>query len=782
MKGYNFGMCKFFERAKRCLFVSFMLALPVTAISAGGPGAGNSRLSLDADAWPDVVPETWSDAPKREWPRSVRVQNVNGRPQFTADGKPVYALWGTVRWDKALRHSDAPLNFVTVWNSCRKWWPRGMEFDPAELNRLAEWHTRQYPEAMLVWDITIYPPGDWRTANPDELARDGDGRLISPANASARFSFASKKALEDMKTIVERVIRHLEGSRYANRIAGYRINSGHTAEWLGWDPPDDNTTVDFSPVAQRGFAAFAKKAYPELTDLSIPTLAERIRLDAPYSAIWDMPKHISTIAYHDYYSCAVADFALEMCRRAREIVGEHKLIGTYFGYVMTLMEYGNGHMRAHYSTKRFMDGVRGSVDFLMSPQAYESHNRGLGDTCVDMKPFASILDNGIMSVVEDDTRTYRNFALKSNGYSQGRTKAQTIAMLRRNMGISICRGMPFYTYAITSGMEFDYPEFAADAAQLRKFGQRALERGMTRNAEIALVFSEEAIKAMPDMRAAKPEILPLAVQWYGPDGKVRVRPEAAGRPLMADVYGRLCSRVARIGAPVDYRLAEDLADNPGNHKLYIFACCTRSTPALIRAAEALRKRDCTLVWTYAPGFVSRSGDPIANMRALTGMDLKRCEKEMDSKIVCPDGETHGAVGHPVTPLFRLDGQAETLGRYANGDCAFGAVKTGNAQSVFYGSYFLDLPALRKLAKRAGVHLYIDTTDPMEANDSFVTLHARFAGRKVICLPQRTSVYDVFNNRTVARGVREFSFDAPLHSSWLFYCADDAEISKNENNN
>ena len=113
-----------------------------------------------------------------------------------------------------------------------------------------------------------------------------------------------------------------------------------------------------------------------------------------------------------------------MCRsRAREIVGEHKLIGTYFGYIMTLMEYGNGHMCAHFSTKRFIEGVRGSVDFRMSPQAYESHNQGLGDTCADMKPFASILDNDIMSVVEDDTRTYLNFALKSNDYSQGRTKA-----------------------------------------------------------------------------------------------------------------------------------------------------------------------------------------------------------------------------------------------------------------------------------------------------------------------------------------------------------------------
>jgi hypothetical protein len=121
----------------------------------------------------------------------------------------------------------------------------------------------------------------------------------------------------------------------------------------------------------------------------------------------------------------------------------------------------------------------------------------------------------------------------------------------------------------------------------------------------------------------------------------------------------------------------------------------------------------------------------------------------------------------------VKGDVEVLGRYANGDCAFASMKTGKAQSVFYGSYYLELPVLRDIAKRAGVHIYSDATDPIEANGDFVTLHARFSGKKTIRLPKRTSVYDVFGGKVVAKDVKEFSFDAPLHSSWLFYCADDA---------
>ena len=776
--------------AAGCAVIAFLCHHAVSA-NVAGP-------QYDADVWPDITPETWSgpDAETRaegktgvhdftvracapgetiDWsvPKKVRVKTVKGRPQFTVDGKPVYALWGTVRSDREVRHSTAPLNFVTVWNSSRKWWPKTDSFDPAEIDRKAKWHIERYPDSMLVWDITINPPPDWRDANPEEIAHDEKGAMDRRSAASVNYSFASDKAIDVMMRAAERAIRHIEGSPYANRIAGYRINSGHTAEWLGWDSADKDAALDFAPVAKRKFAEFAKEFYPELADCAIPAMSERTLLDSPHSVVWEMPKHLRAMAYHDFYSRAMADCAIRMCARAREVVGEDKLIGTYFGYVMTLMEYGRGQMKAHFSTKRLLDGIRGKVDFLMSPPAYEYWNRGLGDSLMDMKPFASIADHGIMPVVEDDTRTYRNLALKSNGYSQGRTHAQTVSLMRRNMGIAICRGMPFYTYAITSGSEFDYPQFAEDAAALRRFGDVAIGRGTSRNAQIAVVVSEEAIKAMPDLRNAKAECLPVPVQWYPPSGKVVRRTETHGRPFASDVHGRLCSRMARIGAPVDYRLAEDLADNPGDYRLYLFPNALLADKAVVRAAQKLRARNCTIVWTYAPGYVSRGGNSTESMRELTGMEFEKCDDGMDSAIKNCDGSVHGATGHPVSPLFRAKGNVEVLGSYPNGDCAFAAAKTGMAQSIFYGSYFLDLPTLRSLAKRAGVHIYSDSTDPMEANGDFVTLHTRFAGKKTVRLPKRTSVYDVFGGKIVAKNVDEFSFDAPLHSSWLFYCADDA---------
>ena len=73
-----------------------------------------------------------------------------------------------------------------------------------------------------------------------------------------------------------------------------------------------------------------------------------------------------------------------------------------------------------------------------------------------------------------------------------------------------------------------------------------------------------------------------------------------------------------------------------------------------------------------------------------------------------------------------------------------------------------------------MHLFGDTLDIFEANERFLSFHARNAGKKTIRLPRKTTVVDVFNQKVVARDVDSFTFDAPLHSSWLFCFADDAE--------
>jgi hypothetical protein len=47
--------------------------------------------------------------------------------------------------------------------------------------------------------------------------------------------------------------------------------------------------------------------------------------------------------------------------------------------------------------------------------------------------------------------------------------------------------------------------------------------------------------------------------------------------------------------------------------------------------------------------------------------------------------------------------------------------------------------------------------------------------KTVTLPRKTTVLDVFNRRIVAKDTDTFTFDAPIHSSWLFYYGDDAEV-------
>lgn len=731
------------------------------------------RIVVESGRFPDATLDyvRLRRIPGWEKPSRTGVAMVGGSPRFTVDGKPVFALWGTAlaaggRADGTSRHSSAPLNFVTVWASSSSWRPHGEEFRTAQFDRCAEMHVRAYPpEARFIWDLSVYPPSDWAEDNPDEMARDGEGRINCDAGDSmVNYSFASEKAMDLLERMVEKAIRYLEQSPYADRIAGYRINSGFGVEWSGWIPAHVDTTLDFSAPAQRRFEEYARANWPEISDFSVPTIEERRALDGG-ELLWDVRRHARAVAYNDFYSDLVADDAIRLCRRARELVGGNKLIGTYYGYVMAL---ASRPFRAHYAMKRFLDSK--AVDFVMCPPKY-GRERQLGASNVDYKPFGSIAANGIVNVIENDMRTHN--VTGPQRVIQMLTEEQSVAALRRDMGIALCRNEPFYSFAICGGSDFDFPAFAADATCARRISEHALARKVRRRAEIAYIISEESIKSAPTLEKAPQDRYDEGWQKYRPDGTVERQRECVGMPLVSEPQGYVFTRLARIGAPVDYLLAEDVVDHPGDYKLYIFACCSRQSPALVKAMEKLRRRNCTILWTGAPGYVSREGSSLAAMKALTGADFGKVDGPIDPGVRLKDGTMAGITHNPIAPVFYLEYPDEVIGVYSNGKPGLAAVKTGAARTVFSGSHRLELPFLRRLAAEAGVFIFSESTDPFEANDCLVSLHARFAGRKTIRLPRKTDVYDVFADRLVARGVDSFSFNAPLHTSYLFYYGDDA---------
>lgn len=743
---------------------------------------------LDEDPWPQVMPQ-YLEAGKKNSPKahpsadaqkparsfdrkvSARVEMVNGSPEFVIDGRPTYALWGvTPSRSPTGRHSDMPLNLVTIWSSSLRWHPETNKFLSAVLDGLAEKFCRAAPEAYFIWDLTVYPPKDWAAAHPGELVADEEGQRKESKHGKPLFSFASRAALDVMRAELEKAIRHLESAPYANRIIGYRISSGDTPEWLAWTPRKGHA-YDFSAPSVRAFRKWAAERYPELKDPYPPKYADRVELDNGGDILWDQKRHLATIAFNEFYSDLSAEACIELSVLAKKIVGPDKLVGTYHGYSHFLCVDGNAQHRALFAFKKVLDAK--CIDFVCSPQSYSV--RRLGEPFVDMKPFGTTMMNGILSVCENDARTHNGRMLVAHRYDQSLNAYQTVMKMRRDFAAELCRRHPAYCYPIASFVGFDFPEMVEEGRAFRTVGQHLLDTGAPRRkAEVAYVVGERSITSLsPKWRGASSDEL---VQRYETNGTVVVEKTAPRNYPFFEIFSHGLARWGRCGAPVDYVLAEDMKDNPGDYRLYVFAHNFKYDDAFRDAVARIRERGATMLWLYAPGWAHGTDCGTACMKELTGIGFVKAPSPMLAGVTMegPGGRFMGMPLKPVSPLFYPLRPDRVIGRYSDGNPGLAEIRQGKSTSIFYGGWQMDQAFIRDVLKKAGVFVYSDSNDPTEANEKLFTLHARYAGTKIVRLPRRTTVLDVFGRRIVARNVDKFSFDAKLHTTYLFYLSDDAD--------
>lgn len=755
-----------FETPLYCHSGNYEIKLSSSGVCCDDGGWSGGRLLIAARAA--------SEMPGFEHPVRAEVKPVSGVPTVHLDGEPFPLLWGGVQYmrrpDRLPRHSDMPLTAVTVYCNCVDWHPRLGAYDFSSFDRIAEKYRRANPDAYFVWDLSVYPPADFAQRHPEEMSADETGDIVPASRFS--WSYASRLGLDEIKEMTERAIRRLEASPYANRIIGYRVNSGVTVEWLGWDSKPGHVR-DFSDVNKKAFAAFAAERYPELTDPHIPDRAERQALDSPLDVLWDRKRHLNAIAYMDYDSWIIAKDALEACGHAKDVLrslGRTKLVGTYYGYTFYLNASGFDQWRGHFALRTLLDENDGRIDFLMSPQSYGE--RRLGDTCGDMKPSATLNAAGILTVNEDDTRTHNRIWPNFYGFKQTLTPAQTAAVLLRDASVVMCRGGWPYFYALGTGVDCDSPECAKVGRDVLDAMRFCLARKVGRHAEVALVASEKSIVSTPSLNKRAFARTGRWTQDYAPDGTVK-RAEERLAVYNGEIFGALHTKFARSGVPVDFLLAEDLGRHAGDYKLYVFLNQLTFDDATLAAVERIRARGATILWLYAPGW--SKGNSLADMKALTGIEFERIEEPTVAGVRMErDGRWMGMPDAQVAQAFAPVAADEVLGAYANGKPGLTVSKVGGSQSYFSGAWQLDVPFIRSLAAKAGVHVYCESDDPIEANDALFTLHARTAGAKTVRLPRKTTVVDMVDRRVVARDTDVFSFEAALHSTHLFYYGDDAE--------
>ena len=755
-----------FETPLYCHSGEYEIRLSSTSVCCAEDGQPGGRLRIDArDA---------SEIPGFDHPVRAEVKPVSGVPTVHLDGRPFPLLWGGVQYlrrpDRLPRHSDMPLTAVTVYCESVNWHPRLGEYDFAPFDRTAEKYRRANPDAYFVWDLSVYPPPDFAKEHPQEMAADETGDIAPVGRFS--WSYASRIGLDEIKEMTERAIRHLESSPYANRIIGYRVNSGVTLEWLGWDAKPGHVR-DFSDVNKEAFAKFAAERYPELKDPHVPDRAERQALDSPLDILWDGRRHLNAIAYMDYNSWIIAKDALEACGHAKDVLrslGRTKLVGTYYGYTFYLNASGYDQWRGHFALQTMLDENDGRIDFLMSPQSYGQ--RRIGDTCGDMKPFATLHAAGMLTVNEDDSRTHNRIWPNFYGFLQTLTPDQTAAVQLRDAAVAMCHGVWPYFYALATGVDCDSPECAKVGRDVLDAMRFCLARKVGRHAEVALVASERSIVSSPGLNRRAFAATGRWTQDYAPDGTVK-RAEEKIAVYNGEIFGAMHTKFARSGIPFDFLLAEDLGRYAGDYKLYVFLNQLTFDDATLAAVERIRARGATILWLYAPGW--SKGNSLADMKALTGIEFERiAEPTVAGVRMERDGRWMGMPDAQVAQAFAPVAADEVLGTYANGKPGLTVSKVGGSQSYFSGAWQLDVPFIRSLAAKAGVHVYCESDDPIEANDALFTLHARSAGKKTVRLPRKTTVVDLVGRRVVARDTDVFSFAAALHSTHLFYYGDDAE--------
>lgn len=737
-------------------------------------------IPYDGPAWPDVTPEFDPDAerfsaptpqPTRAFDVPIRseVRIVNGTPQLVVNGEVLPIFWSCVnagvRKDGLPRPAALPFNVCTVNN----FYPPGIfpktgTMDTNYVTKVADKFVATHPNAYFVWDICVAPPKDWAAAHPDDLCRDDAGNATADG-LQVNWSIGSDSAVRVMADQVAQVVSWVEQSKFANRVIAYRVIGGHTTEWLAWQAAPGRA-IDFSPATRAAFQAFVAQRYGADAAAHVPTLAERRSADGK-RLLWNPRDHLAVVAYHEFLSERQADILAELCRVAKTALAGRKAVGTYYGYTATLFADGNSQAQPHFALKKVLDSH--AVDFLCSPPDYRM--RTLGEPILDMKPFGSIAAHGVIPVIEDDTRTHFGRSLHGKGFGQPLTAFQSASLLRRNMGSYLCRGQPLYYYDLILGTGFNFPEAQADAAALRHMQAWCAQKGVARQAEIAVVVGESTVTAMPRIPVDMPggHVIPE----YGDDG--RAKPVARPRRLLSGELATLdLSRLSRIGAPWDCLLAEDLADHPGNYKLYVFLNCFRGDARFRAAVKKLQARPCTLLWTYAPGYVDGIDAAPENMTALTGFAFGELPGRRTPLAVFADGrQTMGTPDVKAEPLFAVARADKVLARYVEGgEAAVAEKRTGAALSVYSGVWLHSLEFLRSLAGKSGVHCYVETDDPVEANDGLFLLHARTAGTKRVSLPRKAAVVtDAFTGKIVGRDCDAFEFASPLHATWLFQLDD-----------
>lgn len=753
------------------------------------------------------------------------IKRHNGTPTVFHNGEPLYAnLYADLSMDPAevaMPHAekmrDAGIHIYQV--SAALDWKK--ENPSVELPNL-EKHTaytnlderirniiKMDPEAKFLLRPQAWTPKSWYEKHPSEIMANQDGKLLklNPNDARSPNSFASQLWKKQVGKKLVKLLKHIDKTEYRDSVMGVMFMTGIEGQWTWWGlgiqamnlkhKKKDFVTVDYSPAMKKYFKEWAKKKYKgdveslrkswENNSVDFDSIApppEKLVNETDLCLFFKNPTNGRTRYVRDYFE-SYANCRFETLEYWGKLLKKHTknnpmLYGGFCGAILnTFVGSGQNYLRNIDLTEKLCKSKY--IDFLASPAFRKT--REIGETMTIPALIDSIYLHDKLYFLEHDQTTHLNtHTLRVDTAESGKSNtpdnlAGTLAKLKRNFSYALCKGrmaiwwwdQGLHPHVRKHKGKRKGPVWYNDKAIWEffktsdKIADESVKADCASASEVAVLFSEET-------------------PFY-----MNPKPGGPGRNIII----KQVKEFGKIGAPYDLYEINDIKDIKP-YKLYIFwnvFFLPEKQRKLV--SNIIKKNKASALWIYAPGLLDEKGISINNVSELTGMNMKmlkskvKLEQELVNKAKNPITEKTSlkAIGLMNKPMQKGTEQIDSICPFIypndpgattlavnenNGKPAMAIKEFKDWTSIYAGFYPVEGELLRSIAKHSGVHIYSDNKkDVIYANKTYLALHSTALGKRTITLPQKSNIYDLFDNKLVAKNAKSFTIDLRKPETKLF---------------
>lgn len=725
--------------------------------------------------------------PMLEPVRQVSVgTNVVGQRGFVVNGK-----WHPAFFNRYYGHPTPERLAATAETGLKilYWQNRdGLPLNETETQARLKWFDRRIrlalrinPQNYFILSQVMKPPHRWLAKHPNARMLLEDGTT----HPDRLVSFGSDAYAMESEEFVRRLVAFISRQPYGDRVIGYHVwtctqNDGFIggAKVNRRTPNrEDFVLGDFHPGVLKQFRAFLRKKYGgdvsalrrawhdgkvDFEDASVRR-NELVREDFPGSVFRDPVRSRAAIDYLEFFPSLIGDYNRRIAAAIKQASGGRALTLLHSGAVKGYLCYAWAEqLQANNNDlSDLLDDP--NIDVFVQAQPYDT--REAGNAMHVYQPVKSIDVHGKLYLFDHDHRTLGAGVLK---YGRHRSQYEGAAVFARDYGHQWIENSGAWISDMSPSRWYNFEEY-----RLPWYTMPEVFRPI-RNTLLAL-----NTLASPRRNATEIAVV-LSLNSPRYEDACRMVPLYKG--LVNDLL--LQKGFPFLGAPYDVILSGDLGHpNLPEYKLYVFLNPTYFTEAERVAIDRLKRDGKTLAWFYAPGYSTDDGLSLDAMRAVCGINLKikpnavetpelefRGNTPLDSdlggkKLATVVWNGLGKLS-PTTlsPIFYADDPAVVpAGLYADGKVAYGYRDFGGWRSVWCGVPNFDMPALTRLARFAGVHLYAEAPVILNADNRMMMIHNGYEGKRTIkvSLPRAALVGDLFTGRQIADGKDfEITLEAP----------------------